>query len=810
MLTSNNLIYFNKNTMFFAHLIYFLYSKQLYNCFSNYRYLFFFINTYKTTPVNKKIVKPKISYNSSADHILLKTNQWNTRKSLHGLFRKLKKKPLNYYVYTTTPVLQYNHTKFSKNLILIKAPHFVIYYFYFFKPWNFLIGNLISPFSWDFTPQKKSHRLINTIRLNYNKQAPVYSLNLQTGNTTPATALNYAASIIYKNLLFNLLSISEIQPQKIKNIFHKPYSFFNFPNLTQYVTKTTIDTIATAYNNYDEIFYLLKRFKFSLLHRQTPATIFNQYYKIIYNLKKRSSFPNLKFSEITRTEPYVKLFQQNFVLKKTKIFWLKQREHLKKIKKFDKLNSFIELLSLKKCLIKNNKYLFFVHTKKTTKKLKIAIFYRFLLEKNNKKTYLSNTNNVFTQINLSSVNNFKICNNTHNQVNTDAILLFSNLNYNFICKKYDTILNLNRDLNDQWENSYIYKKLQLPLFFTYEKTNFSSDIDGFIYLNDWILNELFNDKIYNVKRLSYSFITKNEIHKFILKKFSKNVWTGTDHDVQLNALKDSNFLIKSAQPPIVFQKNDINTTSHLTLLTNYSFKTKKWNLFKNQFNLSQSFEEVQDDVNISRIRFKPGYSSQWREARSNLKLILELKKRYQYRLTRYLMRFLKFDCTNFFLLFEMELQNILFKSRFIPDKSLSQNVITSNTVYVNGILCNNLKYQIYINDFIQLIISLKYFILYRQLVNWTLKKKTKLRQIITSKLPSQSETEDKKRSNHLSNRILANENLNEDILKYCEIDYFTLSIFVIYEPLSLHDINYYNLIRYRPVTFRLYNWKYIT
>jgi ribosomal protein S4 len=329
------------------------------------------------------------------------------------------------------------------------------------------------------------------------------------------------------------------------------------------------------------------------------------------------------------------------------------------------------------------------------------------------------------------------------------------------------------------------------------------------------MNELLTNKIYNIKKLSYSFITKNELHKHILRKYSKIIWAGNTENMNLNSLIDTDYLSQNTNKSNFFNNTNLkyfmnSTSSHLTFLANYGLASSKWPLFKNRLSFVHSYNETTNNITIGRIRFKPGYSTQWRNARSNFKLVADLRFRYQYKLTRYLMRFLKLKYSNFFLIFEMELQNVLFRSRFVPEKNLAKSLIIFNAVYINGTLCNNLKFQLYVNDLIQLVVSLKYYILYKQIVNWSLKKKTKLRKIIISKLPSESETEDKQRSNHLSNWIFTSEGSNEDTLKYCEIDYFTLSILVIYEPFSLHEINYYNLIKYRPVTFRLYNWKYIT
>jgi hypothetical protein len=68
----------------------------------------------------------------------------------------------------------------------------------------------------------------------------------------------------------------------------------------------------------------------------------------------------------------------------------------------------------------------------------------------------------------------------------------------------------------------------------------------------------------------------------------------------------------------------------------------------------------------------------------------------------------------------------------------------------------------------------------------------------------------KKKSYNIPKWILSNKNLFDDCSNYLEVDYFTLSAFIIYEPFLWSDINFYNLIEQKFSIINLYNWKYIT
>lgn len=67
------------------------------------------------------------------------------------------------------------------------------------------------------------------------------------------------------------------------------------------------------------------------------------------------------------------------------------------------------------------------------------------------------------------------------------------------------------------------------------------------------------------------------------------------------------------------------------------------------------------------------------------------------------------------------------------------------------------------------------------------------------------DTDEKKRSFLLPKWILFSRNSLDDVAKYLEIDYFTLSFFVVFEPLTWSELNYYNVINVRYPVMGLYN-----
>jgi hypothetical protein len=151
----------------------------------------------------------------------------------------------------------------------------------------------------------------------------------------------------------------------------------------------------------------------------------------------------------------------------------------------------------------------------------------------------------------------------------------------------------------------------------------------------------------------------------------------------------------------------------------------------------------------------------------------------------------------------MEIQNIIINSKLIANYLLVENFIKQSFVFLNGIVCLNPLLQIYKNDFIQLILSIKYYIFTKYIINTFCKKKIKMKKIAFYKM--QAIGNNKQRSNHFPNTLLKENFDDKDISKFLEIDFFTLSIFILFEPFFLRDITYSNFNNTRFNVINLYN-----
>lgn len=213
---------------------------------------------------------------------------------------------------------------------------------------------------------------------------------------------------------------------------------------------------------------------------------------------------------------------------------------------------------------------------------------------------------------------------------------------------------------------------------------------------------------------------------------------------------------------------------------------------------------------IRRIRFKPGYYRIWRLARVSAREILGFTSRYQYRLTPKLQK-LYFDVRSVDQTqLSLTLEFALLTSGLVPDHWSLKELLDSSNVYLNGVICTNARFRLFCSDFVQLLINLKFYIALRWLDGWSLQRKAKVSKIFYRKLKPLGTNRNIRRIRKLPHWFFDLQYCNTDIPKYFEVDYFTLSIFLIHDNIRLERwlptrANQFNLLM-----VNMYNWKYIT
>lgn len=676
--------------------------------------------------------------------------------------------------------------------------------------WATLIGGSVSPYYLYFINPKKWLRKLYEVS-SYRNFNNVSKLNLLTD---PTSQINYFLKKLILNSFFYNQSLF-LNPYdtpyllKIKNnnaakndkwLFTKPYNFLNNQSFNS--------------NNYSNNFLINLFFRHSKIYsllKKSPLTK-------AYSSKLTSYFKDFSFLtnhyQIVKTIKYSDRGNENFYSFRSRL------TNTKIIKTFNSKNDnliyyFNSFKSLKtKSRFSKKTYLFFLplFLKKLTNN---QLNRTFLVYKKNAKlnkciTLLSSLMPLKHKSFLNLfVFNWKI---KPLLQETTISKFFFNVKYSWsFFNELSTVdCNFLFFLPTTKNKSTLFNKLYRPLILmTKEKNNFVSSKYGFLFLSNPFIFSNSNTLLNDIKKTLYSFSYKNELQRSILKRYAKT-------NFSLNILSNSsNNHISSFYSSDYSLDSDFNfkidsflkPSSSLSL---FSFQSKNgFNANKNYFSWSEE-HNGEYNFNLRKIKFKPGYMNIWREARTVLKLSLNLKIKYQHRLTKYLIKFNKFARFKTLLVNETSLINILVKSKFIPDFSSLNLFIKNGLFYVNGLPCLNQHFVLITGDLVQMVVSLKYYIFFKWMLNWNLKKKIRLKHLSWKKFSNNTDYEEKQKSKNLPKWILSHKFLILDIPNFLEVDYFTLSLFLVYEPFLLSDITFYNVFDNKFGINNMYNWKYIT
>lgn len=219
------------------------------------------------------------------------------------------------------------------------------------------------------------------------------------------------------------------------------------------------------------------------------------------------------------------------------------------------------------------------------------------------------------------------------------------------------------------------------------------------------------------------------------------------------------------------------------------------------------------ELRIRRIRFKPGYQRLWRNFRLAFADSINYKYTYQKQLTTYVSKFFRKLNQVYLLHNENKIQNVIIYSRLTPDLPTFDVFFRNNLVYLNNYVLSSKALYVYKNDFIQLEISNWSYIFFRWALNSVLVRDKKFKRLIYRKNSAGRYTTMKlrKSKSYYIPKWISDVNYDYlDVKPFLEVDFFTLSVFCIYD---YNNILYYSpddirIARYGIV--RLYNWKYIT
>lgn len=214
---------------------------------------------------------------------------------------------------------------------------------------------------------------------------------------------------------------------------------------------------------------------------------------------------------------------------------------------------------------------------------------------------------------------------------------------------------------------------------------------------------------------------------------------------------------------------------------------------------------------LSRIRFKPGYQRLWRNFRLALAESINFKYIYQQQLTKYLTKFYRKCSSNSFYLNENTLDKIILSSKIIPDYGVLNLFLHNNYVFINHVSVSDPLILIYRNDFLQVEISIWFYIYSKWMLSWLRYRNGRFKRLVFKKSLSgryKIMKRRKQRSYYTPNWIFK---VRFDFLyvkSFLEVDYLTLSVFIIYDFSFFYFFKPNFFYDNKQLIYRLYNWKY--
>ena len=257
----------------------------------------------------------------------------------------------------------------------------------------------------------------------------------------------------------------------------------------------------------------------------------------------------------------------------------------------------------------------------------------------------------------------------------------------------------------------------------------------------------------------------------------------------------------------------LTTKRFLTLLTQQrklltlcvdSFTPSKTILQRTLTKYSHRFTDVTGPTFTSpnrlvHVRFKPGYSRQWRDFRRDFREFFFLKKRYQYRLTRYLTHATIAQRKCRLLPHILFLDKVLVYAKLVVDRSAARSYISTGLTFLNGSQVANSDAQVLPNDFIQLTIFLKYYMVHKFQQNQIFQQRRVLGRLLWQRGKNWT-----KSNCNFPNWAKKLDATFLDVPLALEVDYFSSSCYV----LDFTNVDSSNRDTY-PNVLPLYNWKYI-
>lgn len=318
-----------------------------------------------------------------------------------------------------------------------------------------------------------------------------------------------------------------------------------------------------------------------------------------------------------------------------------------------------------------------------------------------------------------------------------------------------------------------------------------------------------NIKIVNVNYLNIiqknNFYFRNEnnfnkINNFVFfKKKSIMIKKNADYEyITLNRVNSSrDTLLLSTKNHLKKKFNDIDKNLKKKPNYNYNYiKLKKNSVFKKNKNFSNKNIDFKKKINLI-----------FNKNRILLRKFLKVKFKRQHVFSKYIKNLTKLNQVDFLYNFEHRLLNILVKSSFFFNFQDCIWFFKNGFISVNGEVVYNFKKKLKPLQIVNIAISNYFFYYYKFMLNNCISNLYKFGSKIW-KINYQRYNRIEKRETYPT-WIYKHINYKEDVPKFLEIDYVTMSLVMLNYSFDKNFLDFYNIKFLNLYLNRLYNWKRI-
>ncbi len=127
----------------------------------------------------------------------------------------------------------------------------------------------------------------------------------------------------------------------------------------------------------------------------------------------------------------------------------------------------------------------------------------------------------------------------------------------------------------------------------------------------------------------------------------------------------------------------------------------------------------------------------------------------------------------------LTLEFLLLSTNLTPDFWIARDLLATGTVFLNGETCLKSETRLFAGDLVQLLVHVKFYTVFKWLKNTTFKRRQRMNKIFYRKLKPSTFNKAIKTVRNLPTWFFTLDFAFGDVPKCFELDYFTLSVFLI-------------------------------